>query len=75
MTDGRIGPAFDSAVRDKLSVRQISSSSDWIRLLEHVAEDIAAFLAIYGPLLKAVPTQFASLRPVAFTTWRLALGD
>jgi hypothetical protein len=62
MTDGRIGPAFDSAVRDKLNVRPISTSSDWIRLLEHVAEDIAAFQAAHGLLSKAVPAQFADLQ-------------
>jgi hypothetical protein len=61
MTNGRIGPAFDSAVRDKLNVRRMSTSSDWITLLEHVAEDINAFEAQHGLLSRAVPSQFADL--------------
>ena len=61
MTDGRIGPAFDSTVRDKLKVRRMSTSSDWITLLEHVAEDINAFQSQHGLLSKAVPSQFAEL--------------
>jgi hypothetical protein len=61
MTDGRIGPAFDSAVRGKLKVRRMSTSSDWIALLEHVADDINAFQSQHGLLSEAVPSQFADL--------------
>ena len=61
MTDGRIGPAFDSTVRDKISVRRMSTLSDWITLLEHVGEDIDAFQSEHGLLTKAVPSQFADL--------------
>jgi hypothetical protein len=38
MTNGRIGPAFDSTVREKLGADLIATSSDRITLLEHVAE-------------------------------------
>ena len=62
MTDGRVGPAFDSSVREKLDVRGISTSTEWIRLLEHVAEDIAAFQAKHGLLSQAVPARFADLQ-------------
>jgi hypothetical protein len=61
MTEGRFGPALDSSVRDKLNIRGISTSTEWIRLLEHVAEDIAAFQATHGLLSQAVPAQFAQL--------------
>jgi hypothetical protein len=39
----------------------MSTSSDWITLLEHVAEDINACQSQHGLLSKAVPSQFADL--------------
>jgi hypothetical protein len=61
LTDGRIGPAFDSKVRSQLGVDRPETCRDWVQILEHVGEDIAAFEARYGPLTKAVPSRFMRL--------------
>jgi hypothetical protein len=61
LTDGRIGPAFDSRVRANLGLARPSTCSEWVRALESVAEDIAAFERAYGPLREAVPPRFAGL--------------
>jgi hypothetical protein len=61
LTDGRIGPAFDSRVRSALGVPRPGTSREWLRVLEDVADDIAAFETSYGSLTKAVPARFAHL--------------
>lgn len=64
LTDGRIGPAFDSRVRKKLGVRgpaKFVSCGDWLQILEDVGDDIAAFESTHGPLAKAVPDRFSHL--------------
>ncbi|RRW69065.1 hypothetical protein EGJ53_04940 [Pseudomonas fluorescens] len=43
-TDGRVGPAFDSKVRDELLFgKKIESSSDWIDALRIACADISQF--------------------------------
>lgn len=43
-TDGRIGPAFDSIVRQKLGLKSLlKSSQEWIAILEAISEDILVF--------------------------------
>jgi hypothetical protein len=43
LTEGRIGPAFDSKVRENLNIREINDPISWIIELKKVAEDIEAF--------------------------------
>jgi hypothetical protein len=44
LTDGRIGPAFDSTVRTRLGMtRRLQSPEDWIEALRHVGQDILTF--------------------------------
>lgn len=47
VTNGRVGPAFDSKVRDGLQLkRKIENASDWIKALRTASEDICAFETI-----------------------------
>ena len=62
LTDGRVGPALDSQVRMALGVDRPTTSRKWIRILEDVGEDIAAFEAAHGALAKHVPKRFAHIR-------------
>lgn len=61
LTDGRIGPAFDSKVRAKLGVGRRATCRDWLQILQGIGEDIAMFESTHGPLAKAVPSRFAHL--------------
>jgi hypothetical protein len=61
LTDGRIGPAFDSKVRSKLGVSSPTTCREWLRILEDVGEDIAAFESSHGRLKDAVHTRFSQL--------------
>jgi hypothetical protein len=61
LTDGRIGPAFDSQVRKKLQIRAPTTCTAWLAALEEVAGDIKTFEALHGSLKCAVPKQFAHL--------------
>jgi len=61
LTDGRIGPAFDSQVRRKLGVSRLATCREWLQTLEHIGEDIAVFEYSHGRLTKAVPARFAQL--------------
>jgi hypothetical protein len=61
LTEGRIGPALDSRVRAKLGVARPADCSEWLRILQEVAEDIEAFERLHGPLANAVPVRFAKL--------------
>ena len=61
MTDGRIGPALDSQVRQKLGVGRPATCREWLQILQDVGEDIAMFESAHGPLAKAVPARFARI--------------
>jgi hypothetical protein len=61
LTDGRIGPAFDSQVRNKLGVGRPATCREWLQTLQDVGEDIAVFESSHGRLTKAVPARFAQL--------------
>jgi len=43
VTGGRIGPALDSEVRRHLAIKEPVTASEWITVLESVAEDIQVF--------------------------------
>lgn len=61
LTDGRIGPAFDSQVRRRLGVGRPATSREWLRTLEDIGEDIAMFESAHGRLKQVVPARFAHL--------------
>ncbi|MFQ5830941.1 MAG: hypothetical protein ACE5JD_17570, partial [Candidatus Methylomirabilia bacterium] len=61
LTDGRIGPAFDSQVRKKLGMGRPPTCGEWLQTLQEIGEDIAMFESTHGPLPKAVPARFAQL--------------
>jgi hypothetical protein len=61
LTDGRIGPAFDSQVRQRLRVGKPETCGAWLAVLEEIGEDIAAFEDRCGPLANAVPARFAAI--------------
>ena len=62
LTQGRIGPAFDSIVRKNLNFkRNICTSDEWIDALRAVGEDINAFEERYETrLARVVPERFAT---------------
>jgi hypothetical protein len=43
LTDGRVGPAFDSEVRRHLKLGSIDNANQWIEALQTVSRDIGAF--------------------------------
>lgn len=53
ITEGRVGPAFDSQVRKKLGIRQISNASEWLKALQQATADIMAFEVYNGVTLLA----------------------
>ena len=62
LSDGRIGPAFDSQVRSRLGLAHLQTPNDWISALGDVTEDIRAFEAKHGTQLPdTVPRRFSSL--------------
>jgi hypothetical protein len=72
MTDGHIGPAFDSQVRERLSIKRPATSGEWIRDLEAIADDISAFEALHSPLSEVVPPRFGHLATARL--YDMALG-
>ena len=61
VTDGRIGPAFDSNVRERLGIGRPETCREWLQIVEAVGDDIAAFESKHGPLAKSVSPRFAHL--------------
>jgi hypothetical protein len=61
LTQGRIGPGFDSNVRENVGLkRHLSSPDEWIEALRAVGEDIRAFEARNSTQLSlVVPSRFA----------------
>jgi GrpB-like predicted nucleotidyltransferase (UPF0157 family) len=60
LTNGRIGPAFDSIVRKKLGLKdRLKSSEEWVAVLCGISEDILAFEKRHGSLTDNVPAQLA----------------
>lgn len=43
LTEGRLGPAFDSTARQNLDVDSPGNSVEWVRLLRSVSEDLRRF--------------------------------
>lgn len=62
LTDGRIGPAFDSNVRTQLSIDRIDSPKEWVAVLAEIGSDVRSFEQKWGvPISEAVPPQFRHL--------------
>ena len=73
LTNGRIGPAFDSNVRKRLRIDHIKSPRDWIAVLAQIGSDVRSFERRWGvPLSEAVPPQFRHLE--AGRLYDMALG-
>ena len=62
LTGGRIGPAFDSIVREKLGFKHhLKSSEEWIEVLRGISEDILCFEKLHGvKLAQVVPVELAA---------------
>ncbi len=43
LTNGRVGPAFDSTVKKYLDIKNISNANEWINALKKVSQDIRSF--------------------------------
>lgn len=63
VSNGRIGPAFDSSVRRQLGLRRFVTGEQWIQTLDEVSRDIRAFEMINGEFSLAVPKRFNDLGP------------
>lgn len=61
VTDGRIGPAFDSNVRRELGLDRPETCREWLQILDAVGGDIAVFESKNGPLTRAVSPRFERL--------------
>jgi hypothetical protein len=62
LTDGRIGPAFDSHVRRTLGIGRIETANQWIRTLMAIGLDIRRFQEANGVrLAQVVPAEFAQV--------------
>ncbi len=62
LTNGRIGPAFDSNVRKRLGIDRIGSPGEWIGVLAQIGSDVRSFEQQWGvPLSEAVPARFRHL--------------
>ena len=63
LTEGRVGPAFDSEVRKRLCVCELGTSSQWIYSLGMVAKDIESFQIRNGCTLnEAAPKEFRHIQ-------------
>lgn len=62
LSNGRIGPAFDSMVRKKLGISHLLNANEWISALQGVSCDIEAFEIRHGVRLnKIMPARFQHL--------------
>lgn len=63
LTNGRIGPAFDSQVRLRLGVGNIVDASAWVRALRTVSQDVGVFeMRNQTTLQDAAPAGYSALR-------------
>ena len=76
LTDGRVGPAFDSKVRENLNIRKINNSMDWINALRLVSRDIQDFEAKKKTTLQeAAPDDFKTLHSGRLYDMALGPGE
>ena len=76
LTNGRLGPAFDSRVRRRIGVGNISDATAWIRAIQAASHDIRAFeTANQTTLHEAVPTQYSNLHNARLYDMSLGPGS
>ncbi len=76
LTDGRVGPAFDSEVRRQLEIGYILSANEWINALCTVSQDIQEFEANNQTTLQqAVPDMYADLNSGRIYDMALGPGE
>ena len=62
LTEGRVGPAFDSEVRSKVGIHAPENAREWIRGLQAASRDIQAFEKTNQcTLQEAAPSLFADM--------------
>jgi len=62
LTEGRVGPAFDSVVRGHLKIQEPRNAGQWVDALQIVTEDIQAFESLNCCTLQdAAPPEFTGL--------------
>ncbi|WP_457419933.1 hypothetical protein [Roseateles sp. P5_E7] len=61
LTDGRVGPAFDSEVRRHLGVGRIDTAEQWLEALREASRDIRAFEAANGDSIANCVPHFSHL--------------
>lgn len=62
LSDGCIGPAFDSEVRTHLGIKEITNAKQWFKSLQLVAKDIQSFEMKNNTTIKdAAPEAFKGL--------------
>lgn len=62
LTDGRVGPAFDSKVRKAIKLRDIKNSAAWLNALKTVNHDIQQFEQVHNTTFSAAkPSNYAHL--------------
>lgn len=76
LTDGRVGPAFDSEVRRHLQLGNIDGPTQWIEALRTVSKDIQEFERKNGTTLQdAAPRHHARLHCGRIYDMALGPGD
>ena len=74
LSDGRVGPAFDSQVRGHLNIAAINNAAAWIEALQVANQDIHAFEVANATTLQQLQPQITLIFIVAaFTIWHLVL--
>jgi hypothetical protein len=62
LSDGHIGPAFDSEVRTHLGIKEITNAKQWFKAIQIVAQDIQSFEAKNNTTIKnSAPEEFKGL--------------
>ena len=61
LSEGRVGPAFDSEVRRQLNISAINNANDWIEALRVVNQDIIEFEMINNTTLQHAVPNYAHL--------------
>ena len=63
LSEGRVGPAFDSGVREHLDNIKIDNAEEWINALKVVTRDIHTFEVANATTLQLATPDYAHLHP------------
>lgn len=76
LTDGRVGPAFDSEVRGHLGTGNIANANEWINALHTASQDIQEFETNNQTTLQqATPHRYAGLQSGRIYDMALGPGE